>query len=64
MDVPGIRNFAVPPVAKSSLRNRAAYSGVPFPKPFTRFVHGPLLLDAAQRVFFLTGEHCCLARWH
>lgn len=37
---------------KGSLRNRAAYSGVPFPEPFTRFVRGPLLLDAAQRVFF------------
>lgn len=52
MGVPGTRNFAVPPVAKGSLRNRAAYSSVPFPEPFTRFVRGPLLLDAAQRVFF------------
>lgn len=64
MGVPGTRNFAVPPVAEGTLRNRAAYSGVPFPGPFTRFVRGPLLPDAVQRVFFLAGEHCCLARRH
>lgn len=65
MGVPGTRNFAVPPVAKGSLRNRAAYSGVPFPGPFTRFVRGPLLHGAAQRVFFFSpAKHCCLARWH
>jgi len=46
MTVPGIRNFAVPSVAKGSLRDRELRIELrrgPFPGPFTRFVRGPLL---------------------